>query len=103
MENVTESSMLEDRKIIIRTTKTLDCSAHCAFAQACHWARQSQVQVIIVDLDATLGIRASGLGMLLMLYNEMNLLQIRILLQNCNPEIKAQLKSSKLLSGVSIS
>jgi len=102
MKKAIENQRESDRKITIHTKKHLDCSAHSSFMQACQSAERKDVQAIVVDLNATHDIRASGLGMLLMLHNETKALNVKISIENCNPEIKTQLDSSRLLAGLSV-
>lgn len=102
MEKTTKSHRDSDGKITIQARKSLDCSAHSTFTQACRSAEKNPTQAIVVDLNATRNIRASGLGMLLMLRNEAKALDVEMSFENCNPDIKSQLHSSRLLNGLSI-
>ena len=89
------------RTITIRTGKYLDCSAHSTFLLACQLAEQLDVDTVIVDFEKTTGIRASGLGVLLMLRDQAEPLGVDVLLDRCNPEIRDQIDTSRMLAGVS--
>ncbi|MCG7898771.1 MAG: STAS domain-containing protein [Candidatus Thiodiazotropha weberae] len=103
MTNTTESSGIPDEKIIIHAAKTLDCSAQGTFVEACQCARQNHIQVMVVDLNATQNIRASGLGILLMLSKKMEYSPFKIQIENCQPDVKVLLSENRLFSGFSIS
>ncbi len=90
-------------KVMIQADEILDRSARDAFIKAGRQANQSDVQAIIVDLAATRWIRASGVGMLLMLSGMGKRLNFQVLLVNCNPQVKSELASSRLLADLSIS
>ena len=88
------------RTITVRIDRVLDRSARSAFNLALELAEQLDVQSIVVDLDETTDIRASGIGILLILRNEAQPLDVEILLGNCNPKIRAQIDASRLLAGI---
>ena len=90
-----------ENTITIYIGKLLDRSAYNAFIRVCRLAKQSNVHSIIVDLSETTGIRASGLGMLLMLRVEAESMDVNVLLGGCHPEISHQISASRLLAGFS--
>ncbi|MEN8179962.1 MAG: STAS domain-containing protein [Pseudomonadota bacterium] len=103
MDSDKNENVKNREKVMIRADKILDCSAHSIFTQACRQADHPDVQAIVVDLTATQGIRASGVGILLMLNDFGKKLSIPIRIENCNPQIKTQLASSRLLADLLVS
>lgn len=100
MNKVSVDYLNGGRRITVRIGRFLDCSAHSAFLVACELADELDIRSIVVDLNATEDIRASGLGTLLNLRNDVEPLGTEVALENCSPELQRQIDASRLLAGI---
>ena len=100
---MSKDSIKYRERVTIQADRMLDCRAHHIFVQACREADHPAIRFIVVDLSATQGIRASGVGILLMLIDWAKRLRVQLHVVNCNPSIRTQLSSSRLLANLSIS
>ena len=103
MEHGEKDDINQRNNVTIQVDKILDCSAHHIFIQACRQADHPDIRALVVDLSATRGIRASGVGILLMLSELEKTSSYRVRIVNCQPQIRRQLHSSRLLAGLQIS
>ena len=102
MSNSNINQAFKGRNVTIQTDTVLDCRAQKTFYQACMQADHPEVQEIVVDLAATQGIRASGVGLLLTLSDLRRWSSVQVRLINCDPHLKAQLASSRLLADLCV-